>query len=250
MVAAGTRRKAFLKNRAGPWPLVPGFARGSSSWLATALLACLLGLGLWRRSGSLLGLVVGALGGFALLFFIVFFRDPNRKPAPGVASPADGRVVRMDVVDDPLLGPCDRLSIFMSPLDVHVNRFPVDGRVESVTHIAGSHIPAWDKDSHRNERVETVIDTSLGRVRVVQIAGTVARRIVPYIAGGESAVKGGRMGLIRLGSRCDLYVPQGRVRWTVALKQQVYGGTTQVAEPTGTVASAPAATHGRQSEPT
>lgn len=174
------------------------------------------------------------LGVFALLvelFFVVFFRDPERVPAPGVASAADGKVVRIDSIDDPDLGRVDRLSIFMSPKDVHVNRFPLDGRVVSVTHHKGGHIPAWSKDSERNERVVTVLDTDLGRIKIIQIAGTLARRIVPYIAGGETALKGDRMGLIRLGSRCDLLVPPGSIQWTVRLGQQVHAGSTQVGEP-------------------
>ena len=181
------------------------------------------------------------LPGLVFLFFLQFFRDPDREVAEGVASPADGKVVRMDAVEDADLGPADRLAIFMSPKDVHVNRFPLDGKVVSVTHIPGGHIPAFDKDAHTNERVETILDTELGRVKVIQIAGTVARRIVPYISGGEVAVKGDRFGLIRLGSRCDLLVPPGSVAWTVALGQQVYGGKTGI----GTVvaaAPAPAAT--------
>lgn len=184
----------------------------------------------WANFGGLWALVLAGLALFVELFFLVFFRDPERTPSPGVCSAADGRVVRIDSIDDPDLGPVDRLSIFMSPKDVHVNRFPFDGQVVSVTHIDGSHIPAFNKDSDRNERVVTVLDTAVGRVKVIQIAGTVARRIVPYISGGEPAVKGVRMGLIRLGSRCDLLVPPGSVKWTVQLKQQVYAGTTQVGD--------------------
>jgi phosphatidylserine decarboxylase len=209
-----------------------GFARGSAPWLAIPLLVAFVAGFLWANAigGSwLLALLVLAV--LVELFFLVFFRDPEREAAPGVASPADGKVVRIDQVQDPDLGACDRLSIFMSPKDVHVNRFPLDGTVVSVTHLDGGHIPAFDKDSDRNERVATVLDTALGRVKVIQIAGTVARRIVPYMEGGEAAVKGGRFGLIRLGSRCDLLVPPGSVRWTVSLKQQVYAGSTQVGEP-------------------
>jgi phosphatidylserine decarboxylase len=213
---------------------VTGFARGSTPWLAIPLLAAFVLGFLWANGiGGTWVLVPLALAVLVELFFLVFFRDPDRDAAPGVASPADGKVVRLDRVQDPDLGPCDRLSIFMSPKDVHVNRFPLDGTVVSVTHVDGGHIPAFDKDSDRNERVVTVLDTALGRVKVVQIAGTVARRIVPYVSGGEAAAKGERFGLIRLGSRCDLLVPPGSVRWTVALRQQVYAGSTQVGEPAG-----------------
>jgi phosphatidylserine decarboxylase len=210
------------------------YARGSLGWL---LAPPLVALALWAvgRRLDAAWLEWAALAPAAVfLFFLVFFRDPERAVAEGVASPADGKVVRLDQVNDRDLGPCDRLSIFMSPKDVHVNRFPLGGTVVSVTHLAGGHIPAFNKDSHLNERVETLLDTpELGRVKVIQIAGTVARRIVPYIAGGEAAVKGERFGLIRLGSRCDLLVPPGSVAWTANLGDQVHAGSTSVGAPTG-----------------
>lgn len=163
------------------------------------------------------------------VFFLVFFRDPERVAAEGLASPADGVVRAIDEVNDADLGQVQRYSIFMSPKDVHVNRFPLDGTVVSVKHIAGGHIPAFSKDAERNERVETLIDTtSIGRVKVIQIAGTLARRIVPYISGGEVAVKGVRMGLIRLGSRCDILVKPGSVEWLVPVGTQVHAGSTQL----------------------
>ncbi|MFA5944573.1 MAG: phosphatidylserine decarboxylase [Candidatus Thermoplasmatota archaeon] len=207
------------------------FARGSLGWLATSLaIAALLAIVAWQTGAAWATWTTAGVM-LVVLFLAQFFRDPERQTAAGVASPADGKVVRMDRITDPDLGPVDRLSIFMSPKDVHVNRFPLDGKVVSVTHIDGGHIPAFDKDSDRNERVVTVLDTALGRVKVIQIAGTVARRIVPYISGGESAAKGVRFGLIRLGSRCDLLVPPGSIRWSVVLKQQVYAGKTQVGVP-------------------
>lgn len=207
------------------------FARGSLPWLLAPLVVLAAVAAGWQVTGLPWLLWAAVAVGLVELFFLQFFRDPEREAAPGVASPADGKVVRIDRIQDPDLGAVDRLSIFMSPKDVHVNRFPMDGKVVSVTHVAGGHIPAFDKDSHLNERVVTVLDTAVGRVKVIQIAGTVARRIVPYISGGEAAVKGVRFGLIRFGSRCDLLVPPGSVRWTVQLKQQVYAGKTQVGEP-------------------
>lgn len=212
---------------------MPTFARGSTGWLATPVLALGVFLFLWALYHGTWLLVLAGLALLVELFFLQFFRDPDREIAPGMASAADGKVVRIDTIQDAELGTMDRLSIFMSPTDVHVNRFPIDGKVVSVTHIPGGHIPAWDKDSDRNERVVTVLDTAIGRIKVIQIAGTLARRIVPYISGGEAAVKGVRMGLIRLGSRCDLLVPPGSVQWTVQLKQQVYAGKTQVGVPRG-----------------
>jgi phosphatidylserine decarboxylase len=205
-------------------------ARGSAPWLAVPLLVAGVLAFWWANFGGAWALALAGLALLVELFFLQFFRDPERAAAAGVASAADGRVVRIDSIVDPDLGAVDRLSVFMSPTDVHVNRFPLDGTVISVTHHAGGHIPAWDKDSDRNERVVTLLDTAVGRVKVIQIAGTLARRIVPYVEGGQAAAKGQRMGLIRLGSRCDLLVPPGSVRWTVRLKQQVYAGKTQVGE--------------------
>ena len=209
---------------------VARLARGSASWLIPPLLVAAALAAFGWQAGLAWPLWLALLPAVVLVFFVNFFRDPDRTPAPGVASPADGKVVRIDTVDDPDVGQADRVAIFMSPLDVHVNRFPLDGKVVSVRHVPGGHIPAFDKDSDRNERVETILDTPLGRVKVVQIAGTVARRIVPYIQAGQPAQKGARMGLIRFGSRCDLYIPIGKARWTVRLGQQLYAAKDQVAE--------------------
>lgn len=211
---------------------MPRFARGSAPWLATPALVAGVLLFWWALYGGAWAVALAALAGAIFLFFLVFFRDPDREPSPGVASPADGKVVRIDQVQDPELGTVDRLSIFMSPLDVHVNRVPLDGTVVSVTHHAGGHIPAWDKDSERNERVATVLDTAIGRIKVIQIAGTLARRIVPYLEAGQSVMKGDRLGLIRLGSRCDLLVPPGSVAWRATLGQQVHAGISQAGEET------------------
>ncbi|MCA1819484.1 MAG: phosphatidylserine decarboxylase [Thermoplasmatota archaeon] len=210
---------------------MPRFARGALPWLVAPLLATVALAAAAALLGGLAGIVLYVLAGvaaFVFLFFLQFFRDPDRPVAAGVASPADGKVVRIDQVDDADLGRVERLAIFMSPKDVHVNRFPLDGTVVSVRHVPGGHIPAFDKDAHTNERVETILDTELGRVKVIQIAGTVARRIVPYISGGETARKGDRFGLIRLGSRCDLLVAPGTVAWSVGLGTQVYGGKTSI----------------------
>jgi phosphatidylserine decarboxylase len=222
----------WLKNPASVADPVPRYARGSLLWLLTPPLLAVLLWAVARRLDSDWLMWLAVLPLLVFVFFLVFFRDPERTVAAGIASPADGKVVRIDQVQDRDLGARDRFSIFMSPKDVHVNRFPLGGTVVSVTHLAGGHIPAFDKDSHLNERVETLLDTpELGRIKVIQIAGTVARRIVPYIEGGETAVKGERFGLIRLGSRCDLLVPPGSVQWTAKLGDQVYAGSTPIGTP-------------------
>jgi phosphatidylserine decarboxylase len=135
-----------------------------------------------------------------------FFRDPERQAGEGrVLSPADGVVQSIDPWPDGRT----RVSIFMGPLDVHVNRAPCAGTVTSIEHVPGGYVPAFDKDSERNERVVWHLDTGLGDLEFAQIAGTVARRIVPYANAGEAVRQGERIGLIRFGSRVDIYLPAG-----------------------------------------
>lgn len=207
-------------------------ARGAAPWLLWPLAAGLLLVYTGYKTGWRAYYVLGAAFLLAFLFFLNFFRDPDRVAGPGIVSPAHGKVTLVDQVDDPDVGRADRMAVFMSPLDVHVNRFPMDGTVLSVTHRPGGYLPAFKKESERNERVETVLETALGRVKVVQIAGAVARRIVPYVEAGAPAVKGERYGLIRLGSRCDLLIPVGAARWVARLGDKVQAGATTLAEPT------------------
>jgi len=108
--------------------------------------------------------------------------------------------------------------------------FVFEGRVVDVRRRAGGHVPAFNKDADRNERVETLLQTPLGPLKVVQIAGTVARRIVPYARPGDKAPKGGRMGLIRLGSRCDVITPAGRLSYVVQVGSRVRAGESTIAE--------------------
>jgi phosphatidylserine decarboxylase len=242
-----------VKERAPVAKRVPRFARGAAPWiLAPAALALLLGATAWSLSGLAATLLLAAAGLalLAFLFFLQFFRDPERAVAEGIASPADGRVVAIDQVDDPDVGPADRLAIFMSPADVHVNRSPVAGTVVAVTRRPGGYLPAFRKESERNERVETLLEApGFGTVKVVQIAGTVARRIVPYLGAGAVVEKGDRIGLIRLGSRCDLLFPVGRVRWSVALGARVHGALTQVGEPVAAPAGPRGARPGKRAAP-
>lgn len=217
-------------------------ARGGANWVITPLFIAILMVGVpplvapgWSGGSALVTL--SAIPLFAFLFLWFFFRDPERQAGTFIVSPADGKVLWTDRVDDPDLGPCDRLSIFMGIQDVHVNRIPVDADIRRVTHRPGKHIPAFNKDSDRNERVETLLHNERTEGKVIQIAGAVARRIVPYIEQGDHLHKGERMGLIRLGSRCDLLFPEGTVTWTVEPKQRVRAGVSTVAKWTDAGAS-------------
>jgi phosphatidylserine decarboxylase len=182
---------------------------------------------------------LGWLGVVATLWCAYFFRDPPRVTPlrEGViVAPADGRVCRVgDAVPPPELGlseqPLARVSIFMSVFDCHVNRSPASGRVERIVHRPGIFINAeLDKASEDNERNGLVITTAGGtRIGVVQIAGFVARRIVSFVHEGVSVGAGERIGMIRFGSRVDIYLPEG-VRPLVAEGQTMTAGETVVAD--------------------
>jgi phosphatidylserine decarboxylase len=180
---------------------------------------------------------LGWLGTLATLWCVYFFRDPPRVTPLReglVVAPADGRVSRVINAVPPLeLGlsdrPLPRISIFMSVFDCHVNRSPVSGRIERMVYRAGKFISAdLDKASEANERNSFIIS---GRVRVgvVQIAGLVARRIVPFVQEGQAVAAGDRIGMIRFGSRVDVYLPEGG-RALVAEGQTAYAGETVLAD--------------------
>lgn len=159
---------------------------------------------------------------FLTVFTLNFFRDPERKvPEKSniVVSPADGRVLFVkEVIDDKFLNSKAKMvSIFMSPLNVHVNRIPISGKVDYVKYIEGEYIAAFeDKASERNERNEIGITSPAGKVFFTQIAGFVARRIVSDLKVGDSVNIGNRFGMIKFGSRVDIIVPE---QWQVKVKK-------------------------------
>ncbi len=174
-------------------------ARGTPWWIGIFSLISIIPILFYRGGGQPIFIVLAALPLVLNIPLILFFRDPKRRIGDGVVSPADGRV--LEVYRD---GRYHRINIFMNIHNVHVNRVPVDCQVISVERKHGGYIPAFDKGSERNERVITTIKTRYGTWTITQIAGAVARRIVPYVNGGEELRRGERLGLIRFGSRVDL----------------------------------------------
>ena len=166
----------------------------------------------------------------ASLASLGFFRDPEREipvVPNGVLSPADGRVLGVEDAVDPFVGPSTRVSIFLSPLDVHVNRAPIAGLVVDVIYTPGRFVAAYDPDAGDNERCAIRLQGDVARVTVVQIAGVVARRIVCRVGAGDKLAAGERFGMIRFGSRTDCYVPRGSdVR--VRPGDRVVGGVTVI----------------------
>jgi phosphatidylserine decarboxylase len=172
-----------------------------------------------------------------ITFFIAFFfRDPARDafaPAGSVLSPADGRVVVIEEVDAPELsgGRALMVSVFMSVFNVHVNRNSVSGVVQSVEYKTGAFVNAAHRDaSHSNERIEVVLkDTVDNVIKVVQVAGLVARKIECGLIPGEKVQQGHRFGMIRFGSRLDVYLPLGS-RVKVSRGQKVRAGISVLGE--------------------
>ena len=174
----------------------------------------------------------------AVIFFLLtgfiawFFRDPERPTPPegfGL-SPADGRVIKVEMVDyNPYTrGPAKKVSIFMNVLNVHVNRIPVDGRLVEQAYFPGAFVNAsFDKASENNERNALVLDTAEGRLAFVQIAGLIARRIVSWVEEGQELRRGQRFGMIRFGSRVDLYLPV-EAEVMVAIGQKVSAGWSPI----------------------
>jgi phosphatidylserine decarboxylase len=197
-------------------------ARGSSPWLLPTVATAALSLARARRSGKAAAVAVPATALAAGMLW--FFRDPEREIAEGrVISPADGVVQSIMPWKDGRT----RVAIFMSPLNVHVNRAPLSGTVTSVEHVPGGFVPAFNKESEHNERVVWHFDTELGIIEMAQIAGTVARRIIPYVPQGAKVEQGERIGLIRFGSRVDIYLPEG-VEAGVEVGQATTAGVTRL----------------------
>ena len=169
----------------------------------------------------------------AIILFLTlnFFRDPERKTPNEsgiIVAPADGKVIvlRENIASSFIGENCNQISIFMSPLNVHVNRIPISGKVEHLKYYEGKFIAAFeDKASENNERMETGIITDNGKVLFTQIAGFLARRIVNDLKIGDSVIIGNRFGMIKFGSRVDIFVPGN---WTpaVQMNENVYAGET------------------------
>ena len=165
---------------------------------------------------------------------VFFFRDPDRTPDSrdegAILAPADGKVQKIEHLDEPqwIDGPAQRITIFLSLLDVHVQRSPYAGQVGLIRYQAGAFAPAFLGAADANEANLVGIETVHGRLLVAQMAGVLARRIVCWTAVGAHLSGGQRFGLIRFGSRVDLYAPPA-VQVLVAPGEQVYGGQTVLA---------------------
>jgi phosphatidylserine decarboxylase len=196
----------------------------------SVILTALLSLSSWKLHSAVLA-VPASISFLLTLFVISFFRNPERS-APGdeasVVAPADGTVIVVERVPETPLGTeALKISIFMSVFNVHVNRAPLDGRVVDIAYHPGRFLDARDgRASSENERNGVVLETVSGvRIAFVQIAGLIARRIICYPKVGDVLVRGARYGLIRFGSRVDVYLP-AHVEPLVKLGDNTVAGET------------------------
>jgi len=201
----------------------------------TILLSLVLCGTVWLLpEGETLRILTFIFSGLLLLFVLYFFRDPERTtPADEdlIIAPADGKVVLIKYVKEEefLYGDAVQVSIFLSPLNVHVNRFPISGKVQYFKHIPGNYLAAFEeKSSIANERTHIGIENGKCRIVFKQIAGVIARRIVAEINVGMNATAGARFGMIKFGSRVDVLMPESVVL-KVQLHDSVVGGETVLA---------------------
>lgn len=181
--------------------------------------------------------LVGGLGAVIFLVFLQFFRSPKRKlviSSRSIVCPADGKVVAIEEVDEPEYFNGEKriqVSVFMSPLNVHLNRYPISGRIAYSKYHPGLFLVAWHpKSSTENERNTVVIETEFGvSVLIRQIAGFVARRIVWYCHEDDQVKQGDELGFIKFGSRVDLFLPLD-AKIKVELDEKVQGGISVLAE--------------------
>jgi phosphatidylserine decarboxylase len=198
-------------------------AKGCWPWVVTPLLLSVLLLVASWYFRWFLALFIPVF--CVLMFFLIFFRDPERTIGEGVIAPADGKIRDIKQENNQCV-----ISIFMEVNNVHVNRMPLDGRILKMTHFPGYHLRAWKKESEYNERVVITIETAIGQVTVLQIAGLIARRVYPYIKEGDVLKKGDRIGIIRLGSRVDVILPATAVHSiTVKIGDPVKAGQDTIA---------------------
>jgi len=186
-------------------------AKGSKFWILSSFIAFIFFFILFiffrdEVVGAIF-LLISTVAFLKTIILIIFFRDPDRNIGNGIIACADGRIREISYLKDNDIGDCTRISTFMNIYNVHVNRMPIDGTIKNIVHTSGFHLPAFKKESEKNEQVIITAETKIGIIKIIQIAGTLARRIVPYIQKGNKLKKGEKIGIIRFGSRVDVYLP-------------------------------------------
>ncbi len=204
------------------------FAPGTGRFLGLGVAALVALTFLWLFRGTPLPLLfvpLLLLGWVLWGFFAEFFRDPQRSPGAGIVSAADGRVRAVTRDGDQW-----RVSVFMNVTNVHVNRFPLEGRVTAVEDSGRGFRPAYHVEAAHNRQRRYALDTSFGRVEVIQMTGIVARRLVSFVHVGDQRRKGERLGMIVLGSRVDVLLPALHLQPVVEVGERVWAGSSTIAQ--------------------
>jgi len=209
-------------------------AKGSKSYILTpffiGIIFLLLTLYYNFSALGLLFLLLTLITFRITSFIFLFFRDPDRVIGKDIVASADGKIIEIAEEKDDDVGDCTKISTFMNLYNVHVNRTPIEGTIRSIEHKSGFHIPAFKKESEKNERVILILDTKIGPIKIIQIAGTIARRIVPYVKKRDKLKKGEKIGIIRFGSRVDVYLPKKIKDINVKKGDKVKAGESTIAK--------------------
>ncbi|HKS59905.1 MAG TPA: phosphatidylserine decarboxylase [Thermoplasmata archaeon] len=203
----------MFAGRSGPWVF------GTGALIAVGSVVTIGG-----RLFPSVGVIPWAVAAGMWALVALFFRDPERRVGPGIVAAADGVVRELSEEQGWL-----RVGVFMNVTDVHVNRFPVDGRVEQVEDSGSGFRFAFDPAATHNVQRCYRLSTAIGPVEVIQMTGWFARRLVSYVHEGHRGAKGERLGMIRFGSRVDVRLPSARTRARVHLGQRVRAGETEIA---------------------
>lgn len=184
------------------------------------------------NGGSLYWKIPAMVSGLLLLFTLYFFRDPERDVSidpKSILSPGDGVIVEIREVEDDYVGSATRITMFLSPLNVHINRVPISGKINFVNYKYGAFKAAYAEDaSEVNEQSVVGLENDHMKIKFAQIAGALARRIINYLREGDMVIQGERYGLIKFGSRMDVIIPRA-AHIKVELKEPVRGGLTILA---------------------
>jgi phosphatidylserine decarboxylase len=219
-------------------------ARGTNHWIISAGALCVLSSAVLfvntiKEPGN--GSIESDIGQLLLfcstllfiiltVFFLIFFRDPERSPSgSGIVAPADG-IIKSIEKESRVETDYTRIITFMNVHNVHVNRIPLDGKVISIERISGGYLPAYKPGAIKNNQVKTVLKTRIGEVDLYQITGAFARRIVVYIAEGDKVNRGDRLGMIKFGSRVDIVLPSNKISVNVKPGMKVKANLTTLAE--------------------
>jgi phosphatidylserine decarboxylase len=198
-------------------------AKGTLHLILAPLIFCALFTAMFLYTKLFTILILSLLSSLITIFFIVFFRDVEHEIGNGIVAPADGKIIELQRAEK-----ITKISIFMSLWNAHVNSAPLDCKVIKIVRKQGKHYSAYKKEAVGNERVEYELETDIGIVKLAQVAGSFARKIICWVKENDALKKGQRLGMIRFGSRVELYLPTERIDLKIKLGDKVLAGKTTI----------------------